>query len=117
MRGWTIAILVVLCAWMLIIGPPAWLVPAVLFIHRYTDPLFLAFMSVFTLPGRWILLHIWPGFFQLTWYQFFHGAGAGPILIDAFAWLFAIVFGYFFWLILLSRFWKLTGRWNPFGWK
>jgi len=117
MRGWTIAILVVLGAWMLIIGPPAWLVPVLPITHRLTDPLFLGFMSIFTLPGRWILLHIWPGFFHLTWYQFFHGAGPGPILIDAFAWLFAIVFGYFFWLILLSRFWKLIGRWNPFGWK
>jgi len=118
MRGWTIFVLVVIGGWFLIVGPPAILEPTV---RAVPDQIYALigwlYFSVFALPGRWVLLHIWSGFFSLTWAQFFHGAGLGSILVAVFAWTFALVFSYFFWLILFSRFWKLIGRWNPFGWK
>ena len=118
MRGWTILVLVVLGAWFLIVGPPAILEPSVRAVpHSLYDLIGWLYFSVFAYPGKWVLLHIWSGFFSLTWAQFFHGAGWGSILVAVFAWSFALVFSYFFWLILFSRFWKLTGRWNPFGWK
>lgn len=117
MRGWIIIVLVVGCALMLIVGPPLSWAPYVRAVTHYTDPVFLWAFTWFTLPGRWVLLHIWSGFFSLTWREFFHGAGIGAILRDGFAWLFAIVFSYFFWLITLSRLWKFIERWNPFGWK
>src|ERR1700733_13233989 len=116
MRGWTIVVLVVIGGWFLIVGPPAILEPTVRAVpdHIYALIGWLYF-SVFALPGRWVLLHIWSGFFNLTWAQFFHGAGLGSILIDGFGWLLAIVISYFVWIVVLSRFWKLIGRWNPFG--
>jgi len=118
MRGWTIVVLVVIGGWLLIVGPPAILEPSV---RALPDQIYALigwlYFSVFALPGRWVLLHIWSGFFNLTWAQFFHGAGLSSILVAVFAWTFALVFSYFFWLILFSRFWKLIGRWNPFGWK
>jgi type IV secretory pathway TraG/TraD family ATPase VirD4 len=118
MRGLTILVLVVLGAWFLIVGPPAILEPSLRATpHSFYDLIGWLYFSVFAYPGKWVLVHIWPGFFSLTWAQFFHGAGWGSILVAAFAWSFALVFSYFFWLILFSRFWKLTGRWNPFGWK
>ena len=75
MRGWTIVVLVVLGAWFLIVGPPAILEPTV---RAVPDQIYALigwlYFSVFALPGRWVLLHIWSGFFNLTWAQFFHGA-------------------------------------------
>src|SRR5579872_2502749 len=118
MRGLTILFLVVVGAWLLIVGPPAVIEPAVRAVpHSLYDLIGWLYFTVFPYPGKWVLLHIWSGFFSLTWAQFFHGAGWGSILVAVFAWSFALVFSYFFWLILFSRFWKLTGRWNPFGWK
>jgi len=118
MRGWTILVLVVLGGWFIIVGPPAILEPYVRAVpHSLYDLIGWLYFTVFPYPGKWVLLHIWSGFFRLTWPEFFHGAGWGSILVAVFAWSFALVFSYFFWLILFSRFWKLTGRWNPFGWK
>ncbi len=118
MRGWTILVLVVVGAWLLIVGPPAILEPAVRAVpHSLYDLIGWLYFTAFPYPGKWVLLHIWSGFFSLTLAQFFHGAGWWAVSIAVFAWSFAFVFSYFFWLILFSRFWKLTGRWNPFGWK
>src|ERR1039457_1385210 len=117
MRGWIIVVLVVVGGYLLLVGPPPASVPFVQTVSHYTDPIFLLAFGLFILPGRWVLLHIWSGFFRLTWAEFFHGAGTGSILIDAFAWFFAIVISYFVWVFVLSRLWNLTGRWNPFGWK
>jgi type IV secretory pathway TraG/TraD family ATPase VirD4 len=119
MRGWTILVLVVVGAWFLILGPPAVLEPVVGAVpHSLYDLIGWFYFTVFPYPGKWVLLHIWGGFFSLTLAGFFHGnAGWWAILVAAFAWSFAFVFSYFFWLILFSRFWKLIGRWNPFGWK
>ena len=118
MRGWTILVLVVVGAWFLIIGPPAIVEPAVRAVpHSFYDLIGWLYFTAFPYPGKWVLLHIWSGFFSLTWAQFFQGAGWWPVSVAVFAWGFAFVFSYFFWLILFSRFWKLTGRWNPFGWK
>jgi stage V sporulation protein K len=118
MRGWTILVLVVVGAWFLIVGPPAILEPSVRAVpNQIYDLIGWLYFTVFPYPGKWVLLHIWSGFFSLTWAQFFHGAAWDSILVAVFAWSFALVFSYFFWLILFSRFWKLTGRWNPFGWK
>jgi len=118
MRGWTILVLVVVGAWFLIIGPPAILEPAVRAVpHSLYDLIGWLYFTVFAYPGKWVLLHIWSGFFSLTLAQFFHGAGWWAVSVAVFAWSFAFVFSYFFWLILFSRFWKLIGRWNPFGWK
>jgi type IV secretory pathway TraG/TraD family ATPase VirD4 len=117
MRGWTILVLVVVGAWFLIIGPPAILEPVVRGPHDVYHLIGWLYFTVFAYPGKWVLLHIWSGFFNLTWAQFFNGAGRWDICVAIFAWSFALVFSYFFWLILFSRFWKLTGRWNPFGWK
>src|SRR5579862_6050264 len=101
MRGWTILVLVVVGAWFLILGPPAILEPAVRDVPRSLyDLIGWLYFTVFPYPGKWVLLHIWSGFFRLTWAQFFHGAGGWAISVDAFAWSFALVFSYFFWLIL-----------------
>src|SRR5580658_984025 len=113
MRGWTIVVLVVLGAWLLIVGPPAILAPFFHLVpHQIYDLIGWLYFRVFAFPGRWVLLHIWSGFFSVpdpvsTW----------RVLVALLAWVFAFVFSYFFWLILFSRFWKLTGRWNPFGTK
>ncbi len=113
MRGWTIVVLVVLGAWFLIVGPPAILEPTVRATpHFVFDLIEWLYFRAFAFPGRWVLLHVWSGFFSVpdpvtTW----------RVFVASFAWVFAFVFSYFFWLILFSRFWKLTGRWNPFGWK
>jgi len=113
MRGWTIVVLVVLGAWVIIVGPPAIAEPFLRATpHFVYDLIEWLYFRVFAFPGRWVLLHIWSGFFSVpdpvtTW----------RVFVAVFAWVFAFVFSYFFWLILFSRFWKLTGRWNPFGWK
>jgi type IV secretory pathway TraG/TraD family ATPase VirD4 len=113
MRGWTIVVLVVLGAWIIIVGPPAIAEPFLRATpHFVFDLIEWLYFRVFAFPGRWVLLHIWSGFFSVpdpvtTW----------RVFVAVFAWVFAFVFSYFFWLILFSRFWKLTGRWNPFGWK
>jgi len=112
MRGWTILVLVVVGGWFIILGPPAWLTahfPAVP--ESVWHFIGWLYFGLFALPGRWVLLHIWSGFFDPP------APRLGPVLIGLFAWTFAFVFSYFFWLILFSRFWKLIGRWNPFGWK
>jgi len=113
MRGWTILVLVVVGGWFVIVGPPAWLTAIVPVLPESVWH-FIGYLyfGVFAFPGRWVLLHIWSGFFKIpdpvtTW----------RVFVAGFAWVFAFVFSYFFWLILFSRFWKLTGRWNPFGWK
>ena len=113
MRGWTIVVLVVLGAWFLIVGPPAILEPTVRATPGFVfDLIQWLYFRLFAFPGRWVLLHIWSGFFSVpdpptTW----------RVVVALFAWAFAFVFSYFFWLIIFSRFWKLIGRWNPFGWK
>ena len=119
MRGWTILVLVVFGAWFLILGPPAVLEPAVRAVpHSLYDLIGWLYFTVFPYPGKWVLLHIWSGFFSLTWPDFFYGRpGWWAVSVAVFAWGFAFVFSYFFWLVLFSRFWKLIGRWNPFGWK
>ena len=117
MRGWLILALVVLGAWVLVIGPPPSLEPHVRAVSHYTDPVFLAFIGIFTAPGRWLMLRVWDGFFHLTWREVYHGAGFFRITGEALSWLVAILISYFFWTFFGARFWKLIGRWNPFGWK
>jgi stage V sporulation protein K len=118
MRGWTIILLVVLVGWALLIGPPqSW---GHLFEKPYSEfwkllgPLVL---YTYTAPGRIVLTWIWPGAFRLTLNQFFAGAPFPEVPIAILAWGFALTFSYFFWHFFGARFWKLIGRWNPFGWK
>ena len=93
MRGWTILVLVVLGGWFIIVGPLAILEPSVRAVpNTLYDLIGWLYFSVFAYPGKWVLLHIWSGFFSLTWPQFFHGAGWGSILLALFAWSFALVF-------------------------
>jgi stage V sporulation protein K len=116
LRGWTVLFIVAVGGWMLIVGPPAFMAPYVQAIpHRLYEDVFEFVIRCYTLPGRWILLHIWSGFFHVGWREFFHHKSVWPIIVDGFAWLFALTFSYYFWLIVLSRFWKMIGRWNPFG--
>jgi type IV secretory pathway TraG/TraD family ATPase VirD4 len=113
MRGWTIVVILVLGGWLLIVGPPAILEPFVRAVpHQVFDLIEWFYFRAFALPGRWVLLHIWSGFFTIpdpptTW----------RVVVALFAWVFAFVFSYVVWAFALSRLWKLTGRWNPFGWK
>ena len=82
MRGWTILVLVVVGAWLLIVGPPAILEPSVRAVpHSLYDFIGWLYFTVFPYPGKWVLLHIWSGFFSLTLTQFFHGASWGSILV------------------------------------
>src|ERR1035438_6458494 len=85
MRGWTILVLVVVGGWFLIVGPPAILEPSV---RAVPDQIYnligWLYFSVFAYPGKWVLLHIWSGFFSLTWAQFFHGAGWGATPVAVF---------------------------------
>lgn len=118
MRGWTIILIVVLVGWALLIGPPQSL--GFLFQHPFSDfwkSLGPLIVYVYTAPGRVVLTWIWPGFFRLTLNQFFAGAPFTEVLIAVFAWGFAFAFSYVFWHFFGARFWKLIGRWNPFGWK
>jgi type IV secretion system protein VirD4 len=81
------------------------------FLDPYIMPAFRWVFRIFMLPGIWVMRHIWSGFFHVqavTWFW---------LSVELFGWICALVISYFFWLILLSRFWKFTGRWNPFGWK
>ena len=117
MRGWLIVTLIVVFGWMLIVGPPAFLVPYVEPVSHYTNPVLLAFIGIYTAPGRWIMLRFWGGFFHLSWAQVFHGVGVFRITGEALSWLIAILISYVFWTFVGARFWKLIGRWNPFGWK
>jgi len=99
--------------WFLIVGPPAILEPSVRAVpHSLYDLIGWLYFTVFAYPGKWVLLHIWSGFFSVP-----DPASTWRVFVALSAWCFAFVFSYFFWLILFSRFWKLTGRWNPFGWK
>ena len=65
MRGWTIVVFVVLAAWIIIVGPPAILEPSV---RAVPDSVYhfigWLYFSVFAFPGRWVLQHIWSGFFD-----------------------------------------------------
>src|ERR1051325_6539372 len=118
MRGWTIILIVVLVGWALLIGPPQSWAPV---FQGHWSELWKAFgpliLYTYTFPGRQVLFWIWPGFFRLTLNQFFAGAPFTENLIALFAWGFAFVFSYVFWHFVGARFWKLIGRWNPFGWK
>lgn len=117
MRGWTIVLLVVLCGWAILFVPPQSAYPFVHSVNEVTGPIFLFAFRTFTFPGRAVLTWVWPGFFSLTLQQFWAGAGFFRVLVAIFAWGFTLWFSYWVWLIVGSRFWKLTGRWNPFGWK
>src|ERR1700686_4376292 len=104
MRGWTILVVVLLCGLALILGPPAFLEPSVRAVPDSVWHFFgWLYFGLFAYPGRWVLLHIWSGFFDPP------APRLGPVLIALFAWIFSFVFSYFFWLIVLSRFWKLIG--------
>ena len=119
MRGWTLIILVVLVGWALLFTPPQFLSP--LFENHTLRTFAYGFgpliLYTYTAPGRWLLLAIWPHFFDLTLRQFWGGAPFGSVAIAAFAWGFALAFSYVFWNFFGARFWKGMGRWNPFGWK
>jgi stage V sporulation protein K len=115
MRSWTIAILVAIFAVCLIyLGQPwpidPWLRPLMPYLILVLKPVGYLFV-IFLWPGRWVMEHIWGGFFHLqavTWFW---------VSVDIFGWLCGILISYVFWLIVLSRFFKLIGLWNPFGWK
>src|ERR1051326_1302163 len=117
MRGWTIVLLVVLCGWAILFVPPQSAHPYVHSLNQVTGPVFVFAFRTFPLPGRTVLGWVWPGFFELSLRQFWAGAGFVRTAIAIFAWAWTLWFSYWVWLISLSRFWKLTGRWNPFGWK
>jgi stage V sporulation protein K len=116
MRWWWIVLFIGLFAWVILVGPPQSWAP---FFHtpfmHFLDFLGPLIISIVTLPGRWVLSHIWGGFFDLTLVQFWQGAPFYKVAIACFAWTFTIVFSYAFWITALSRFWKFIGRWNPFG--
>lgn len=117
MRGWTIILLVVLCGWAILFVPPQSTAPFVHSVNQVTGPFFEGFFYLFTLPGKALLTWIWPGFYSLTLQQFWAGASFFRVILAVFVWAFTLWFSYWVWLIVLSRLWKLTGRWNPFGWK
>ena len=86
MRGWTILVLVVVGAWFLIVGPPANLEPTDRAVpHSHYDLICWLYFTAFPYPGKWVLLHIWSGFFSLSWAEFFHGAGWSSILVAVFS--------------------------------
>jgi len=111
MRGWTIVLIVVALVGATLIIPPASWAPFIRASTHYTEPVFFLALRVFIVPGRFVLSPVWD-------YMAGHvQPNIGSVLLALSAWIFALVFSYFFWLILLSRFWKFIGRWNPFGWK
>src|ERR1017187_5530822 len=113
MRGWTILVLVVVGGWFVIVGPPAWLTAIVPDLPESVWH-FIGYLyfGLFAMPGRWVLLHIWSGFFTIP-----DPPSTGRVLVALFAWILALVISYVVWVVVLSRLWKLIGRWNPFGWK
>src|SRR6266853_6760610 len=115
MRAWMIILFLLLIGWAILIGPPQSWAPYDRMIWPYLGPLMVGIFALFMWPGHWVLSHIWSGFFDLTLPEFWSGrASWWAISIAVFAQTFDYVFSYFFWLILLSRFWKFIGRWNPF---
>src|SRR5437868_854299 len=116
MRGWTIALFLVVAVSFFVDLPPSW-APHIRAVSHYTSPVFLFCLALYMAPGRWVMLRVWSGFFHLTWREIWRGAGFWPITVEVFGWLSAFLISYLFWEFIGARFWKLIGRWNPFGWK
>ena len=74
MRGWTIALFLVVAVSFFVDLPPSW-APHIRAVSHYTTPVFLLGLHLFMLPGRWVMLHLWSGFFDLTWRDIWRGAG------------------------------------------
>src|SRR6266849_293693 len=109
MRWWMIALLLALVV-LIFMSPPAWWAGID---HAISPVIFWGFRTV-TYPVQWVLFHIWPGLLGYLDDQFHQGyRGIGGV-IAASVWAFIYILSFFFWQILLSRFWKFIGRWNPY---
>ena len=86
MRGWTIALFLVVAVSFFVDLPPSW-APHIRAVSHYTTPVFLFCLALYMAPGRWVMLHLWSGFFHLTWRDIWRGAGFWPITVDVFGWL------------------------------
>ena len=84
-----------------IVPPPSWIrLPAVALSVHIPSPYLVSSLSSFMLPGRWVLLHVWSGFFHPLPGLFpFARILAGLAGSYRLAWAFACFFSYFFWLI------------------
>jgi stage V sporulation protein K len=116
MRWWMILLLVLGVGWAIFFVPPHWFGPVNAVLWPVLGPVVIGFLQLFTLPGRWVLTHIWSGFFHVTAKDWI--AGSAPwywLVVSAFAWTFIVTFSYEVWNTVLPRFWKFIGRWDPFG--
>jgi len=116
MRAWITVAFLLFVVWLVVIGPPPeWALAFWLFWFRYARAPVLFIFGLFTLPGWWVVSHVWPGFFGLLHGPSLHELSWMEIVPGALGWAFILIFSYVFWITALSRSWKLAGRWNPFG--
>jgi type IV secretory pathway TraG/TraD family ATPase VirD4/AAA+ superfamily predicted ATPase len=116
MRARRVILIVLLFAWSIFIGTPqSWAPFFRTPVIHFLGSLGLLTIVGFLLPGRWVLLHVWHGFFPLSQEIYYPNPPQWQVWLELSSYAFAILFSYAFWVISLSRFWKFIGRWNPFG--
>ena len=109
-----IIIFLLLLGWAIFIGPPQSWAQYDKIVWPYIGPPIFFLFDLYTYPGRWVLWHIWPGFFSVTGRQVVAGVPWPSLLLAAFTWGFVYTFSFFVWETVLSRLWKFIGRWDPF---
>jgi type IV secretory pathway TraG/TraD family ATPase VirD4 len=120
MRWWMILVVVALLCFGIFAPVPAWFGP----LSHWLGPSFRvateSFMALFTFPGRWLLGFVWHGFrpfdfFRASLYQYWGGAGLLVNLRSLSGFIVIYSVSYLFWDFVLARFWKIIGRYDPFG--
>lgn len=109
MRAWKIIALLLVLGLLVFYGVPEWYRPIDRALWPVLRGLVIFMLWAMTLPGRFVLGPVW------HWMAGDVQPQIGSVLIALIAWVFVIAFSWLFWVILLSRFWKFIGRWNPFG--